>query len=79
VRLTPKAFAHLLQLRIDRARELLETTDLPVAVVAHRSGLGSVDSLRDHFVRTTGLTPSAYRATFTHSPTATTTRARRGH
>ncbi|MCV7101915.1 GlxA family transcriptional regulator [Mycobacterium palustre] len=68
----------LLQLRIDRARELLETTDLPVAVVAHRSGLGSVDSLRDHFVRTTGLTPSAYRAAFTHSPTPTKTRARGG-
>lgn len=61
----------LLQLRIDRARELLEATDLPVAVIAHRSGLGSVDSLRDHFVHKTGLTPSAYRAAFTHSPKQT--------
>ncbi|OBB78049.1 AraC family transcriptional regulator [Mycobacterium colombiense] len=61
----------LLQLRIDRARELLETTDLPVRVIAHRSGLGSVDSLRDHFIHKTGLTPSAYRAAFTHSPKQT--------
>ncbi|OBJ02163.1 AraC family transcriptional regulator [Mycobacterium sp. 1482292.6] len=61
----------LLQLRIDRARELLETTDLPVGVIAHRSGLGSIDSLRDHFIRKTGLTPSAYRAAFTHSPKQT--------
>ena len=58
----------LLQLRIERARELLETTNLPVAAVANRSGLGTVDSLRDHLIRKTGLTPTAYRAAFTHSP-----------
>jgi transcriptional regulator GlxA family with amidase domain len=58
----------LLQVRVDRARELLETTDLPVGIVAHRSGLGTVDSLRDHLAHKTGLTPSAYRAAFTHSP-----------
>lgn len=58
----------LLQLRVDRARELLETTDLPLGVIAHRSGIGTVDSLRDHVVQKTGLTPSAYRAAFTHSP-----------
>jgi transcriptional regulator GlxA family with amidase domain len=58
----------LLQLRVDRARELLETTDLPLGVIAHRSGIGTVDSLRDHLVQRTGLTPSAYRAAFTHSP-----------
>jgi transcriptional regulator GlxA family with amidase domain len=58
----------LLQLRVDRARELLETTDLPLGVIAHRSGIGTVDSLRDHVVAKTGLTPSAYRAAFTHSP-----------
>jgi transcriptional regulator GlxA family with amidase domain len=58
----------LLQLRIDRARELLETTDLPMHIIAHHTGIGTVDSLRDHVIRKTGLTPSAYRATFTHSP-----------
>jgi len=58
----------LLQLRIDRARELLETTDLPMHVIAHHAGIGTVDSLRDHVIRKTGLTPSAYRATFTHAP-----------
>jgi transcriptional regulator GlxA family with amidase domain len=57
----------LLQLRIEAARELLETSDLPMAAIAHRTGMGSVDSLRDHMVRATGLTPSAYRASFTHS------------
>ncbi len=56
----------LLQLRIDRARELLETTDMPLSVIAHHTGIGTVDSLRDHLIRKTGLTPSAYRAAFTH-------------
>ncbi|MEU5878641.1 helix-turn-helix domain-containing protein [Spirillospora sp. NPDC047279] len=54
----------LLRQRLDRARELLETTALPVDQVAHTSGLGSSDSLRAHFVRHVGLTPSAYRSTF---------------
>jgi transcriptional regulator GlxA family with amidase domain len=61
----------LLQLRIDNARELLETTDLPVSVIAHRSGLGTVDSLRAHLFQKTGLTPTAYRAAFTQSPNQT--------
>ncbi|MFI0445492.1 GlxA family transcriptional regulator [Actinomadura sp. 6N118] len=55
----------LLRQRIDRARELLETTALPIDDVAHASGLGSADSLRAHLVRQVGLTPTAYRATFT--------------
>ncbi|NBE50986.1 GlxA family transcriptional regulator [Streptomyces boluensis] len=52
------------QQRLARARQLLETTDLPVDSVAERSGLGSADSLRQHFHRTLGTTPAAYRRTF---------------
>ncbi|MDL4816105.1 GlxA family transcriptional regulator [Actinomadura opuntiae] len=52
----------LLQQRIGRARELLETTTLSMDQVAARSGLGSADSLREHMVRRVGLTPSAYRS-----------------
>lgn len=55
----------LLHQRVDRARELLETTSLPMDQVAARSGLGSADSLRKHLTTRAGLTPSAYRATFT--------------
>ncbi|MFF3995114.1 GlxA family transcriptional regulator [Streptomyces cyaneofuscatus] len=51
----------LLEQRVDRARELLEVTDLPVDRVAERSGLGSADSLRHHLLRRVGLTPRAYR------------------
>lgn len=50
--------------RLARARELLETTDLPVDSVAERSGLGTGDVLRQHFRRTLGTTPAAYRRTF---------------
>ncbi|GAA3032231.1 GlxA family transcriptional regulator [Streptosporangium longisporum] len=57
----------LLHQRVQRARELLETTRLPMDQVAGHSGLGSADSLRQHLVRRLGLTPSAYRATFTRS------------
>lgn len=52
------------QQRLARARELLETTDLPVDTVAERSGLGTGDGLRQHFHRALGTTPAAYRRTF---------------
>lgn len=54
----------LLQRRVHRARELLETTGLPMDQVAEKSGLGSADSLRKHMVGQVGLTPTAYRASF---------------
>ncbi|MDT0345428.1 GlxA family transcriptional regulator [Streptomyces litchfieldiae] len=54
----------LIQQRLSRARELLETTDLPVDAVAERSGLGTGDGLRQHFARALGTTPAAYRRAF---------------
>ncbi|MEU5759491.1 helix-turn-helix domain-containing protein [Nocardia sp. NPDC047648] len=47
--------------RTARARELLETTRLPVEVVAAKSGFGSVTALRVHLRAATGATPAAYR------------------
>jgi transcriptional regulator GlxA family with amidase domain len=58
----------LLHQRVIRAQELLETTELPMDHVARLSGLATTDSLRLHLSRRTGLTPSAYRATFTQYP-----------
>ena len=55
----------LLQQRIGRARELLESTSRSVDEVARFSGLGTADSLRAHLLRQVGLTPTVYRATFT--------------
>ncbi|UFS95371.1 GlxA family transcriptional regulator [Nocardia huaxiensis] len=57
----------LLHQRVDRARVLLEVTDLPMDEVARRAGLGSSESLRQHLIRRVGITPSAYRATFTRA------------
>ncbi|WP_442818018.1 helix-turn-helix domain-containing protein [Streptomyces sp. NBC_01224] len=66
----------LLHQRIERARELLETTTLPMDQVARASGLGTADSMRQHIQRRLGLTPSAYRASFsrlTAAPVAAAT------
>jgi transcriptional regulator GlxA family with amidase domain len=58
----------LLHQRIERARELLEATTMPMDQVARHSGLGTTESLRRHLYQRTGLTPTAYRAAFTRSP-----------
>ena len=47
--------------RIARARHLLETTDLTVAAVARRTGLGSATNLRRKLAASTGLAPTSYR------------------
>jgi AraC family transcriptional regulator, transcriptional activator FtrA len=47
--------------RLDRARQLLETTDDTLEVVAARSGLGSSDNLRKAFRAEMDLTPAEYR------------------
>ncbi|MET8876771.1 helix-turn-helix domain-containing protein [Nocardia sp. NPDC004604] len=58
----------LLHQRIQRARELLESTTLPMDQVARHSGIGSAESLRQHMIRHVGVPPSAYRASFTRTP-----------
>jgi len=54
----------LTQQRVDLARTLLETTDLPVDAIAHRCGFGTGTSLRQHFHTTVGVPPLTYRRTF---------------
>lgn len=58
----------LIRQRLNRAAELLETTDLPVDRIAERAGLGSAASLRQHFKITYGLPPLAYRKAFAGEP-----------
>jgi transcriptional regulator GlxA family with amidase domain len=50
--------------RVELARELLETRDLPVDEVARRAGLGSGGNLRHHLRRGLGMSPSSYRKVF---------------
>ena len=54
----------LLQQRVALAQRLLETTDLPVELVAPRAGFGSTPSLRQHFGRVVGTSPQTYRRRF---------------
>ena len=59
----------LTQQRVERARHLLESTDLPVDQVARDAGFGTPQSLRVHLQTAIGVTPTAYRRTFrTASP-----------
>ncbi|MEU1951201.1 helix-turn-helix domain-containing protein [Nocardia rhamnosiphila] len=60
----------LLDRRLHRARELLETTTLPIESIAATAGFGSIETFRYHFVRHVGTTPAAYRSTFRTAPTA---------
>jgi len=50
--------------RVDRARELLESRDLPIDEVARLSGLGTGGNLRHHLRRGVGMSPSSYRKVY---------------
>lgn len=54
----------LIRLRVHRAQELLETTDLAIDQIATACGFGSPVLLRQHFAKTLTTTPTAYRRTF---------------
>ncbi|WP_431947652.1 GlxA family transcriptional regulator [Actinacidiphila sp. bgisy167] len=54
----------LTQQRVERARHLLESSDLPVDQVARRAGFGTAASMRQHLQAVLGVSPSAYRRTF---------------
>lgn len=52
------------QQRVDRARELLETSELPVESVAYEAGFASASLLRQHMRAALGVSPQSYRRTF---------------
>lgn len=54
----------VLHQRVLAARRLLEVSDLPVDVIAQRTGLGTASTLRRHLRRQIGVTPTAYRGAF---------------
>jgi len=57
--------------RIDRARELLETTNEPVENIGRLTGLGAPASVRAAFHRHIGTSPQEYRSLFGHGTPAT--------
>jgi transcriptional regulator GlxA family with amidase domain len=54
----------LLLLRIQRAKQLLETTDLPIERLSGQAGFGSAVALRQQFTRRVGISPHRYRTAF---------------
>ena len=60
--LTPLSWLH--QQRITRAQDLLERTEASVEQIAARCGMGTATTLRRHFHRTIGISPTVYRAAF---------------
>ena len=54
----------LLTRRVIQARLLLETSDLPIEIIARRCGFSTAAHLRRHFARMTRTSPQAYRAVF---------------
>lgn len=54
----------LISARVDRAREMLESTALSIDTIADECGFGSAITLRHHFRRKLGVSPSAYRVSF---------------
>lgn len=54
----------VLQQRVRRAQQYLETSDRSVGWIAATCGFGGAASLRAHFARIVGMSPSAYRRAF---------------
>ncbi|AKU17337.1 helix-turn-helix domain-containing protein [Luteipulveratus mongoliensis] len=58
----------LIERRVQRAVELLETTDLPIEYVGAATGFATPATMRHHFTARVGTSPSAYRRTFKAEP-----------
>jgi transcriptional regulator GlxA family with amidase domain len=66
VGMTPAAFVE--ELRIERARQLLEDSADPVDAVSLQCGFGTPETMRRAFARRVGVSPAQYRARFRRAP-----------
>jgi AraC family transcriptional activator FtrA len=62
------------RMRVDRARELLECTELSINQISARTGLGTAATLRHHFRRKVGVSPVEYRRQFSQAERSRTPR-----
>jgi len=60
--LTPHEFVE--RVRIDHARNLLESSSKPLKVIAFDCGFGGAEKMRVVFQRRLGISPAAYRSSF---------------
>jgi transcriptional regulator GlxA family with amidase domain len=63
---TPHEFIE--RARLDAARQMLESSDAPLKVVAWDSGFGIADRMRAVFAKRLGVTPLQYRERFRRKP-----------
>ena len=56
--------SYINSMRISHAKQLLRTTDIPVAEVSEATGFNGISSLTKSFQKTVGMTPTAYRKKF---------------
>jgi transcriptional regulator GlxA family with amidase domain len=68
---TPAAYVE--ELRVERARQLLEDSADPVDLVSARCGFGTPETMRRAFGRRLGVAPAQYRARFRRAPDAVAT------
>ncbi|HEY3192354.1 MAG TPA: GlxA family transcriptional regulator [Solirubrobacterales bacterium] len=66
--MTPGAYVE--ELRVERARQLLEEGSEPVELVSTRCGFGTPETMRRAFARRVGVSPASYRARFRRAPDA---------
>jgi transcriptional regulator GlxA family with amidase domain len=69
VGMTPAAYVEAI--RVERARTLLETTEIQIEEIARRCGFGTVETIRRAFARRLRVSPSDYRSRFAAKPAAT--------
>jgi transcriptional regulator GlxA family with amidase domain len=69
VGMTPAAYVEAM--RVERARTLLETTELLQDEIARRCGFGTVETMRRAFLRRLHVSPRDYRSRFAASPAST--------
>jgi transcriptional regulator GlxA family with amidase domain len=54
----------LLRQRVQRAQQLLETTEMSIDLIAEKSGFVTAANLRKHFAARARTSPQAYRRAF---------------
>ncbi len=55
---------YLINYRIDQAKQLLQTTEIPIVDIAYQIGFNSHAHFSTQFRRIVSVTPQAYRVSF---------------
>jgi transcriptional regulator GlxA family with amidase domain len=66
--MTPAAYVE--ELRVERARQLLEESADPIELISARCGFGTPETMRRAFGRRVGVAPAEFRARFKRAPDA---------